>query len=133
MKIVTVICNVVFLGFLCMVMLTDGTPKGTDIIWSLVPFLMPILNVAVIRILSSPSRVLRRVALVGNILWFGLAGWRIIRELPSHPKEEGLLEFVVLLALTPLLSAVAIYMNLRTSEPASFRHNIRNVIGSGSG
>ena len=48
MKIVTIICNVVFWGFLRMVMLTDGLPKGTDIVWSLFPFLMPLLNVAVI-------------------------------------------------------------------------------------
>ena len=78
---------------------------------------MPMVNVAVIRVLSSPSRVLKLSALVGNIVWFGLAGWRIIQELPSHPKEEGLLGFVVLLALTPLLSAVAICAKLRASEP----------------
>ena len=119
MKIVIIICNVVFWGFLCMVMLTDGPPKGTDIIWALVPFLMPMLNVAVIRVVSSPSRVLRRVALVSNIVWLGLACWRIIQELPSHPKEEGLLEFVVLFVPTPLLSAVAIYASLRASEPLS--------------
>ncbi len=118
MKIVTVICNVVFWGFLCMVMLTDGLPKGTDIVWSLVLFFVPIVNVAVIRGLSSPSRVLKLVALVANIIWVGLAGWRIIQELPTHPKEEGLFEFVALLALTPMLSAVAIYFSLRASAPA---------------
>jgi hypothetical protein len=117
MKIVTVICNVVFWVFFCMVLLTDGPPKGTDIIWSLVPFLMPMVNVAVIRVLSSPSRVLKLVALISNIGWLGLAWWRITQELPSHPKEEGLLEFVVLFALTPLLSAAAIYVSLRASEP----------------
>ncbi len=100
-----------------MVILTDGPPAGTDIIWSLVPFLMPMLNVAVICVFSSPSRVLKFVALAGNMVWLGLGGWRVIRELPSHPKEEGLLEFVVLLALTPLLSAVAIYVSLRAPEP----------------
>ncbi len=119
MKILTVICNVVFWGFLCVVTLTDGPPKGADIIWSVVPFLMPMLNVAVVRVLSSPSRVLKHVAMVGNIVWLGLASWRIIQDLSSHPKEEGLLEFVVLLALTPLLSAVAIYVSLRASESAS--------------
>jgi len=87
MKMLAVICNVVFWAFFCMVMLADGPPKGTDVIWSLVLFLMPMLNVAVIRVLSSPRRVLRLVALVGNIVWLGLAGWRIIQELPSHPKE----------------------------------------------
>ncbi len=119
MKILTVICNVVFWVFFCTVILTDGLPKGIAIIWSIVPFLMPMVNVAVIGILSSPSRVLKLVVLVSNVVWLGLACWRILQELPSHPKEEGLLEFVVLFALTPLLSVAAIYISLRASEPTA--------------
>jgi len=118
MKTIAVICNVVFWGFFCMVMVTDGPPQGADIIWSLLLFLIPILNVVVIRVLSSPSRVAKLAALVGNIIWLGLACWRIVDTLPSHPKEEGLIEFVVLLALTPLLSGVAIYLSPGASEPA---------------
>jgi hypothetical protein len=37
---------------------------------------------------------------------------------PSHPKEEGLIEYVAFMALTPLLSAAASYLGLRASEPA---------------
>jgi len=118
MKILAVICNVVFWGFFCMVMLTDGPPKGADILFSLIPLLMPIFNVVVIRILSSPIRVVKLLALVSNIVWLGLACWLIVDRYPSHPKEEGLIEFVALMALTPLLSAVAIYLSLRASEPA---------------
>ena len=118
MKIVAVICNIVLWGFFCMVMLTDGLPQGADILLSLVPFLMPILNVLVIRLLPSPSRILKVVALVGNIVWLGLAGWLIMERYPSHPEEEGLTAYVVLMALTPLLSAVAIYLNLRALKPA---------------
>jgi hypothetical protein len=117
MKIVAVICNVAFWGFFCMVMLTDGPPKGTDILLSLIPFLMPILNVLVIRVLPSPGRVVKVVALVSNIVWLGLACWLIMDRYPSHPKEEGFIEYVALMALTPLLSAVAIYRNLKVSEP----------------
>ena len=117
MKIVAVICNVVFWGFFCMVMLTDGLPQGADILLSLVLFLMPILNVLVIRLLPSPSRILKLVAFVGNIVWLGLASWLIMDRYPSHPKEEGLIEFVALMALTPVLSAVAIYLSLRASKP----------------
>jgi hypothetical protein len=98
--------------------LTDGPPKGADILLSLIPFLMPLLNVVVIRVLFSPSRVMKLVALVTNIVWLGLACWLITDRYPSHPKEEGLIQFVALMALTPLLSAVAIYLSLRASEPA---------------
>ncbi len=117
MKILTVICNVVFWVFFCMIMLTDGLPRGSAVVWSIAPFFMPMVNVAVIRVLSSPSRALKLAALVSNIVWFGLACWRILQELPSHPEEEGLLAFVVLFALTPLLSAASIYFNPGASEP----------------
>jgi hypothetical protein len=96
MKIVAVICNVAFWGFFCIVMLTDGPPKGTDILLSLIPFLMPILNVLVIRVLPSPGRVVKVVALVSNIVWLGLACWLIMDRYPSHPKEEGFIEYVAL-------------------------------------
>jgi hypothetical protein len=119
MKILAVICNVVFWGFLCMVMVTDGPPKGTDVLLSLLPFLVPILNVMVLRVLSSPSRAVRLLALVSNIVWLGLTCWLIMERYPSHPKEGGLFEYVVLGALTPLLSGVAIYLTLRASEPAT--------------
>ncbi len=121
MKIVTVICNVVFWLFFCIVMVTDGPPSGTALAWSLVPFLLPMINVAVIKYLPSPSRTLKFTALVSNILWIGLACWRIVQELPSHPKEGGLLEFVALFALTPLLSALAIFRSLRAPEPVPSR------------
>jgi hypothetical protein len=59
---------------------------------------------------------LKLVALVCNILWLGLACWLIIERLPSHPKEGGLIEYVSLMALTPLLSALALYLGLRASK-----------------
>lgn len=116
MRIFAVLLNVVFWGFLCVVMLTDGPPKGVDVLLTIIPFFMPILNVVVIRVLSSPSRVLRLVTFVGNIVWLGFACWLILERYPAHPKEEGLIEYVALMALTPLLSAVAIYLSLRASR-----------------
>jgi hypothetical protein len=109
MKIVAVICNVLFWLFFCMVILTDGFPEGADIPLSLLFFLMPIFNVVVIRVLASPSRVLKLAAFAANIVWLGLTCWLVAAKYPSHPKEEGLIEYIVMAALTPLLSAVAIY------------------------
>jgi hypothetical protein len=116
MKIVAVICNVIYWGFLCMLMATDGLPRGADILYSLLPFVMPIFNVVIMRFLPSPGRAVNLVAMVGNIIWLVLACWLIIDRYPSHPKEEGLLAYVVLLALTPLLSMVALYPRLRATE-----------------
>jgi len=92
-----------------MVMVTDGFPTGADIYLSLIFLLMPILNVLVIGVMSSPSRGLKLAFLVGNMVWLGLACWLVIDRYPSHPKEEGLVTYVALMALTPLLSAVAIF------------------------
>ena len=118
MKTVAIVCNVLFWAFICIVFVTDGPPQGADILWSLVPFVAPILNVAVIRFLASPSRVLKIVALIVNIIWLGIAGWLILGRYPSHPQEEGLILYVALFALTPLLSAVAIYLSLSAPEAA---------------
>jgi hypothetical protein len=115
MRIVAVVCNVAFWAFLCLVMVTDGPPKGTDILWAVIPFVMLIFNVLVIRVLASPGRVLRIVALVGNVVWCGIAAWMIIARYPSHPAEEGLIEYVALMALTPLVSLVAVGLGLRTA------------------
>ena len=116
MKVLVVICNVVNWGFFCMVMVTDGLPRGTDILWSFT-FFLPILNVVVIGVLSSPGRVTKLAALAGNVIWLGLACWLIMERYPSHPREEGLIEYVALMAPTPLLSAVAMYRSLRASTP----------------
>lgn len=113
MKILAIACNVVFWMSFCVVLATDGFPQGTDIIWSLVPFVAPILNVAVMGFLASPGRVLKIVALIMNIIWLGIAGWLILARYSSHPQEEGLILYVVLFALTPLLSAIAIYLSLK--------------------
>jgi hypothetical protein len=118
MKIVAVVCNVLFWGFFCMVMFTDGTPKGSDIVISIFPLLMPILNVMVLRVLASPGRGLKTATMIGNILWLVLACWVIIDRYPSHPQEEGLIAYVVLMALTPLLSTVAMYWELKAPKPA---------------
>lgn len=118
MKIMAIVCNIVFWVSFCVVMATDGLPQGADMLWSLVPFVAPILNLAVIRFLPSPGRVLKILALIINIIWLGIAGWLILTRYPSHPQEEGLIVYVALFALTPLLSAVVIYLGLRAPEAA---------------
>lgn len=118
MKIAAVICNVIFWGFFCMVMMTDGPPQGADISWAVLPFVMPIFNVVILRFLPSPGRAVNLAAMIGNIIWLVVAIWVIAARYPSHPEEEGLLAYVALLALTPLLSMVALYPKLRATAVA---------------
>lgn len=56
--------------------------------------------------------------MIGNIIWLVVAIWVIAARYPSHPEEEGLLAYVALLALTPLLSMVALYPKLRATAVA---------------
>ncbi len=122
MKTVAVVCNVLFWAFLCMVLLTDGPPVGTGIWVSLVTFLIPIFNVLVIRVLSTPGRNLRIIAFFANVFWLAVATWRIVTEYPGHPAEEGVLAFTIIMALTPILSALTLLLSLRhTPEPVLAR------------
>jgi hypothetical protein len=115
MKILAVLCNAICWGFVCMVLTTDGPPQGGDIYFALLPLVMPAFNVVVLRILRSPGRTVSLVAMAGNFLWLAVACWLIIDRYPSHPEEEGLLAYVLFLALTPLLSMVALYPGARAS------------------
>ncbi len=117
MKLIAVVCNILFWGFFWFVLLTDGPPEGSDILSLVFPLAMPILNVLVIRLLPSPGRIPKIAVLLGNIIWLIQACWLIAARYPSHPGEEGLLEFAILIALTPVLSVLAILLQLRTPEP----------------
>ena len=113
MKILAILINVICWGFVCMVLTTDGPPQRADLLFALLPLVMPVLNVVVLRILRSPGRAVSLVAMAGNILWLAVACWLIIDRYPSHPEEGGLLAYVLILALTPLLSMVALYPGAR--------------------
>ncbi len=115
MKIVALVCNVILAGFLFLVMLTDGTPENADLPFALLPLVMPVFNVVVLNFIPIPRRAINIVAMVGDTIWFVLSCWLIVARYPSHPEEAGLLTFVVLLALTPVLSSLALYLNLRAS------------------
>jgi formate hydrogenlyase subunit 3/multisubunit Na+/H+ antiporter MnhD subunit len=134
MKIVAVICNVVLFGFTCLVLVTDGPPKGASYIvftlWSLATL---ILNAVVISRsgasdgwlglymkrkaleepekiddLASRSTIMKIVAIICNLVFFGFVCWALVNQYP-HPEEDGVVAFTVLMVLTPILSLVVIF------------------------
>lgn len=133
MNLVAFICNIAFIGFFCLVLLTDGIPRETAyIVFTLFTLLVPILSSIVIfrstenngwlsfsmkrkalegqrKIdkLSSTNPILKIVAIICNIVLVGLSYWAFVSQYP-HPKEEGFLLFIVILFLTPILSSIAI-------------------------
>ena len=134
MKIVAVICNIVLFGFTCLVLVTDGPPKGASyIVFTLWSLFTLILNAVVISRsgasdgwlglhrkrqalegqkkaddLSSTGTVMRIVAIICNIVFFGFVCWALVDQYP-HPEEDGLIAFIVLMVLTPILSLVVLF------------------------
>lgn len=133
MKILAVILNIVLFGFTCLVLITDGVSREFSYnIFALLLLLVPILNVAVfsqrgvggswfgfhptskesgVRKMVGPSigTVMKKAAIVSNIVLFGFACWAIMSQYPHHPKEEGLIEFTVMVLLTPILSTLVLF------------------------
>ena len=134
MKIVAVICNIVLFLFTCLVFVTDGPPRGAVyIVITLWTFLTLILNTVVISRIgagdgwlrfhekrkaleeqketddrSSTSAIMRIVAIICNFVFLGFHCWAFVDQYP-HPQEDGFIAFVVLMALTPILSLVVLF------------------------
>ena len=142
MTTLTVLCNIVLLGFTCVVLATDGPPmQAAYILFTLWLMLIPIFTVfAIVRskaghgwqtvhmnrntleaqsktdALSSRSIVMERVAAICNIVLLGFVCWALVEQYP-HPEEEGVVAFTVLTVLTPILSAVVLFRREPSDRP----------------
>ena len=142
MKIVAAICNVIWFGFTCLVLVTDGLPKEAGYIFiSLLHLLTPLLTLVVLfrsgasdgwmglrmkreafeeqRKIDNPSSMstlMKNVAIICNVALLGFICWALLSQ-PPHPEEEGFVAFVVVSVVTPILSVVAI---LRSGAGAGF-------------
>jgi hypothetical protein len=134
MRIVAAICNVIWFGFTCLVLVTDGFPKEAGyILVSLLHLLTPLLTLVVIfrsgtsdgwlglrmkreafqeqRKIDNPSSMnttMKIVAIICNIALLGFLCWALVSQ-PPHPEEEGFVAFVVVSVLTPILSVVVLF------------------------
>ena len=108
MKTLVVVCNVVFFAFTCVVLATDGLPKEVPyILLTLAVLLVPVLTV--VALLRARLMV---AAAIANLVVLGLMVWSFVAQYP-HPQEEGFVEYVVLAALTPILSAIVLFVRAR--------------------
>ncbi len=113
MKIAAVICNVILFGFTCFVLVTDGPPQGAAyVVLTLLVLLVPIFSTVVL-LCSSRNAFLRVTAVIGNVALLGFSCWAIVSQYP-HPEEEGVVAYMVLLVLTPILSVAALFQAGRT-------------------
>jgi hypothetical protein len=69
---------------------------------------------------SSTSAVTRSVAAVCNVVLLGFVYWAFVDQYP-HPEEDGLVAFVVVMMVTPILSLVVLLRggSLVRAEPAA--------------
>ncbi len=139
MKTLVVLCNIVLFVFTCLVLVTDGpSDEMAYIIFTLLLLLIPILTVfAIVRrgsgtpggpeggvlskaqarmgLLSADRTPLENTAGICNLVLLGFVCWALVDQYP-HPAEEGLVAFVVVTLLTPLLSAVVLLTHRRSSS-----------------
>ena len=114
MKIVALICNVVLFLFTCFVLITEGSSRQIAyIVLTLVLLLVPILNVVALS-RSGVAAVMRIAAIICNIVLAGIICWAFVDQYP-HPDEGSvianilLIVYMLLVALTPILSAVVLF------------------------
>ena len=107
MNIVAAVLNVVWFLFTCMVLVTDGFPtEALYVFFTLLHLVTPPLTVVVL-FRARAGTVIRTVAVICNLALLGFLCWALLRQ-PPHPAEEGLTAYVVISALTLILSVLAI-------------------------
>jgi hypothetical protein len=121
-KTLTVLCNIVLLGFTGLVLVTDGLPKEVPyIVFTMLLLLGPVFTVFVIvRSRTGDGTALWRAAATCNVILLGFIGWAIVDQYP-HPDEEGFIEYVVLVVFTPLLNAAVLLHGDRVQRRRSLQ------------
>jgi hypothetical protein len=135
MKLIVIFCNIFLVVYTCFVLITDGISKeALYIVLTLLLLLVPVFNLAMILYystgigwldfrlkrkpldkdaradgLSSKIPTSKIVTIICNIVLLGFSCWVFIDQFP-HPKEEGLIFFIVIVFLTPILSSIALFL-----------------------
>jgi hypothetical protein len=134
MKLIALVCNVVFFLFLCFVIKTDGiSGEAFYITFTFLSLLIPVFNVIIIlrsgtndgwfgihiKKSEEPGKLVRWLTLsstvklitvIINLTWMAKTCWIMIKEYP-HPEEEGFVVFVVVMFLTPVITIVAVLLS----------------------
>ncbi len=106
MRLAAVVLNIILFAFLCVVLVVDGFPKELSYIaFTLFALLTLAFNAIVIsRVAMGPtSAVMTNVAILCNVVFLIRSVWAFIQQYP-HPKEDGFVAFIVLMATTPIFS-----------------------------
>lgn len=118
MKALTVLCNVVFLSFTALVLVTDGISRQPAyIVLTLLLMLVPLFTLIVLLTRSGESRPAEKnVAEIANLALLVLIGWAFMAQYP-HPREAGFVPYLLLALFTPALSVAVLFFQ-RGGRPA---------------
>jgi len=134
MKILAIVCNIVLFLFTCFVLVTDGPPEKASYvvfaIWSLLTMIFSAIVIygigagkgwlglsrerkaqeekGKIDNLSSKGTIMKIVAIICNVVFFGFVCWALVDQYP-HPKEDGFIAFAVLMVLTPIINVLTLF------------------------
>ena len=118
-----VISSILLLAFTVFLILTDGAPTDRIyVLFTALLVLIPVLNVLVLstsvtgrRAGARPPRAgVRAATIIGNVALFGFTCWALVDQYP-HPPEPGLVTFILVVLLTPVLAVTALWRQARTS------------------
>ncbi len=110
MKAVVLILNLALLGFTVLVTITDGPATTAPYIFFNLWLLLTLVFSPVAVWRTVPS--LKVAAMACNAILLGFICWALIDQYP-HPAEEGLVPFIVMMFLVPVVNLLALMLGLR--------------------
>ncbi len=115
MKILALILNIALFLFTLFVIVTDGfATQAAYIVLTLWVLLTLLFNpVALFR----GGSAVKIPAVICNIIFIGFVIWALVDQYP-HPRESGYIPFVILMFLTPIVTVVALLINLFKQKQA---------------
>lgn len=121
MKIFAIVGNALL--FLFTALLLAEEPPSKEVLYLLLTVLLllvPILNVIVLlRARKTPlTALVKHPTILANVLLFATSVRAIVAQYP-HPKEDGVVEYAVLVLLVPILTVVALFTGRRSQEQLS--------------
>jgi hypothetical protein len=124
MKTLAILCNSISVFFTCLVLATDGPPtRAAYIILTVLMLLIPVFTVFALArsggggVPFPRGGAIVRATAFCNVVLLGLFCLALVRQYP-HPAEPGFLEYVVLMMVTPVLSAVVLFRIARGGRRA---------------
>ena len=102
---VAIVCNALLCAFTGSVILTDGAPR--DALYAVFGALLLLVPALTVWVILRGGPVLKLAALAANVVLVVSVVLAIVDQYP-HPSEDGFVAYVLVVLVTPVLSAVVL-------------------------